>query len=49
MASTSRPPKKLLSLRRALGRLEEALASPENALVRDAGIQRFEFSFELAW
>lgn len=34
---------------RALARLEEALAEPETPLVRDALIQRFEFTYELAW
>ena len=34
---------------KALGRLEEALAEQPSALVRDACIQRFEFSFELCW
>jgi len=34
---------------RALARLAEALAVPKNDLVRDAVIQRFEFTFELAW
>ena len=34
---------------KALGRLEEALAEPPSPLVRDACIQRFEFSFELGW
>lgn len=33
----------------ALRRLEEALAKPEDPIVRDACIQRFEFSFEMAW
>lgn len=36
-------------LSRALGRLEEALARPEDPIVRDACIQRFEFTFEMAW
>lgn len=34
---------------KALRRLEEALDKPESAIVRDASIQRFEFTFELAW
>lgn len=34
---------------RALERLDEALAQPEDAFIRDALIQRFEFTFELAW
>lgn len=33
----------------ALDRLDEALAKPEDAIVRDACIQRFEFTFEMAW
>ena len=33
----------------ALARLREALALEESDIVRDAAIQRFEFSFELAW
>jgi nucleotidyltransferase substrate binding protein (TIGR01987 family) len=36
-------------LRKALKRLQEAVAEPESALVRDAVIQRFEFTFELVW
>jgi nucleotidyltransferase substrate binding protein (TIGR01987 family) len=34
---------------RALTRLEEALAKQEDPIVRDACIQRFEFTFEMAW
>lgn len=34
---------------RALSRLEEALAKPEDPIVRDACIQRFEFTYEMAW
>ncbi|HLC40549.1 MAG TPA: nucleotidyltransferase substrate binding protein [Methylomirabilota bacterium] len=34
---------------RALSRLVEALAKPEDPIVRDACIQRFEFTFEMAW
>ncbi|MGE0447691.1 MAG: HI0074 family nucleotidyltransferase substrate-binding subunit [Vicinamibacterales bacterium] len=34
---------------RAVARLADALAQPETEFVRDAAIQRFEFSFELTW
>ena len=34
---------------RALARLHEALDENETALIRDALIQRFEFTFEMAW
>jgi nucleotidyltransferase substrate binding protein (TIGR01987 family) len=33
----------------ALARLQEVLAVPESEIVRDALIQRFEFTFEAAW
>lgn len=33
----------------AVLRLGEAVAQPENDVIRDSVIQRFEFSFELAW
>ncbi|MCX6997903.1 MAG: nucleotidyltransferase substrate binding protein [Kiritimatiellaeota bacterium] len=33
----------------ASARLQEALAEPETAILRDAVIQRFEFTFELVW
>lgn len=33
----------------ALGRLRNALAQPKSEWTRDAAIQRFEFTFELAW
>ncbi|MFS2139552.1 HI0074 family nucleotidyltransferase substrate-binding subunit [Duganella sp. Dugasp56] len=33
----------------AMTRLEEALAQPEDSFMRDATIQRFEFTYELAW
>lgn len=34
---------------RALLRLHEVLAETETSIVRDALIQRFEFTFEMAW
>jgi nucleotidyltransferase substrate binding protein (TIGR01987 family) len=33
----------------ALKRFSEVLAMPESDVVRDAAIQRFEFTFEMAW
>src|ERR1035437_707028 len=33
----------------AAARLREAVAAPESSIVRDAVIQRFEFSIELVW
>ena len=40
---------RLGTLGAAIGRLEAALAQPKTEWTRDAAIQRFEFSFELAW
>jgi nucleotidyltransferase substrate binding protein (TIGR01987 family) len=34
---------------RVTARLDEALALPKDAIVRDSAIQRFEISFELCW
>ena len=34
---------------KAAERLREAVTQPENSIVRDAVIQRFEFTFELVW
>jgi len=39
----------LESLGSALARLGNALSQPKTEWTRDAAIQRFEFSFELAW
>lgn len=40
---------RLASLRIALGRLDDALVQPKTEWTRDSAIQRFEFTFELAW
>lgn len=36
-------------VKQAVSRLEEAVIQPETDLIRDAVIQRFEFSFESVW
>jgi nucleotidyltransferase substrate binding protein (TIGR01987 family) len=41
--------RRIALLAQALARLEQALRVPEDAIVRDACIQRFEFTFEMAW
>jgi len=35
--------------KKALARLNEALAAPKSDIVRDSAIQRFEFSIDMAW
>ena len=48
--SASEDARTLLALGRALDRLREALAQPEdNPLAIDGTIQRFEFAIELCW
>ena len=39
----------LTAFESALARLREVLTYPKTEVVRDAAIQRFEFTFELAW
>lgn len=39
----------LTNLKKALARFSEALEEPESSIVRDATIQRFEFTYELLW
>ncbi|HMP77369.1 MAG TPA: HI0074 family nucleotidyltransferase substrate-binding subunit [Kiritimatiellia bacterium] len=39
----------LATFEQAVSTLREALALPKSDIVRDAAIQRFEYSFELAW
>lgn len=36
-------------LRRAVGKLADALAQPKSEFLRDSSIQRFEFTYELVW
>jgi nucleotidyltransferase substrate binding protein (TIGR01987 family) len=36
-------------VRASAARLAEAVAQPESELIRDATIQRFEFTFEVVW
>lgn len=39
----------LSPLQKALFSLQAALAQPKNEFVRDAAIQRFEYTYELSW
>lgn len=39
----------LKALKKAASTLKEALATKKSALVRDAVIQRFEYTYELSW
>ncbi|HEX2482178.1 MAG TPA: nucleotidyltransferase substrate binding protein [Methylomirabilota bacterium] len=41
--------RRIAILSQALAGLQEALSVPEDPIVRDACIQRFEFTFEMAW
>lgn len=43
------PDFKLTALRNAVDSLALVLREPKSEIVRDAAIQRFEYSFELAW
>jgi len=40
---------KLEQYGKALNSLKEVLTGPENSIVRDSAIKRFEFTYELAW
>ena len=43
------PDIRLRQFAQAFSRFEEGLALPEDPIVRDACLQRFEFTFETAW
>jgi nucleotidyltransferase substrate binding protein (TIGR01987 family) len=47
--NTDRLRKQIVFLQHAVERLADALDQPKNEYLRDAAIQRFEFTFELAW
>ena len=47
--TTDEPHSVMGSFGAALARLADALRQPKTEWTRDASIQRFEFSFELAW
>jgi len=47
--SSTRLFERIADYRKALARLHQALALTETDLVPDATIQRFEFTFEMAW
>jgi nucleotidyltransferase substrate binding protein (TIGR01987 family) len=49
MSSSESTELRLDSLAGALDRLRDALAQPKSEWTRDAAIQRFELTFELAW
>ena len=46
---TERLFERVADYRNSLARLREALLAPESDLIRDAAIQRFEFTYEMAW
>jgi nucleotidyltransferase substrate binding protein (TIGR01987 family) len=47
--SKARFTERQLEVKDAAARLAEATALPESGLIRDAVIQRFEFTFEVVW
>ncbi len=46
---TERFQQRLADFQKAVSRLEEACTQPESSFLRDPVIQRFEFSWEIAW
>ena len=47
--SSDRYNRNIENLEKALVKFGEALTEPESSIVRDASIQRFEFTYELLW
>ena len=47
--SSDKYSRNLENLEKALLKFGEALTEPESSIVRDASIQRFEFTYELLW
>ncbi len=47
--TTDRLQQRINDFENALARLKDAIAQPHNEFMRDAVIQRFEFTYELAW
>ena len=47
--STTRLNERVTQFGIAIERLKKALIQPENEFIRDSVIQRFEFTYELAW
>jgi nucleotidyltransferase substrate binding protein (TIGR01987 family) len=47
--STERLQERISDYLKALGQLERAALRPEDEFIRDSVIQRFEFTYELAW
>lgn len=46
---TDRLKERITDFHRAVTQLEKACAQPKDEFIRDSVIQRFEFSYELAW
>lgn len=49
MTNSEKLNRNIENFNKALNQLEKALAESETPIVRDATIQRFEFSYELCW
>jgi len=49
MTNSEKLNRNLQNFNKALSQLKKALEEPESPIVRDATIQRFEFTYELCW